>query len=621
MPDNLALDESGVAKCDIPRPFRHTCIMKKRFPSLKCAVFGLIGAGLYLIAGWVPILSAAESPLSVVIEGLSGKVLDNVNLALRLPPGIVENGKIDETLAGHFADQIPQKVREAMQPFGYYNPEIKVSREKNDGGLSILKVHVEAGAPVRLDNVQVSVSGSGAQEVMLQDMIRRFPLKKGDILRQDIYEQSKEDLLKKAGALGYLDATFATHQIGVSLQTLKADLTLKLETGPRYRFGKISFPGKPGYPEGFLRRYLDFKTGDIFSYEKMAKTQANYTNADRFRAIAVYPKKDAIAEGSVPVEVALTPSPSRNLRIGGGYGTDTGPRATLRYRDANMFERGQELEMELKASQILQGASARYIFPGMRDFQTYTALTTGAQQENTTSYVTKWIKVEAERVRAFGRDKIGSVFLQARKENSDAGDQSTNTFILMPGVRFSEMRYDDAIRPRKGFNYQLELRGTHQSIGSSTGFVQFLSGADVIVPLPASFSFITRARLGATWQNDPAQDLPVSVRFFAGGDRSVRGYAYQSLGPKDSKGNVVGGRNLLSGSVELERGIGKNWGAAAFYDAGNAFDNFSDISLAKGAGLGIRYYSPFGPIKLDVARQLDVVQPDTRIHLTIGVGL
>ena len=559
--------------------------------------------------------------MSVAVEGLSGKALENVNLALKLPPGIVENGKIDEILAGHFADQIPQKVREAMQPFGYYSPEIKVSMEKKDKGLQVMRVRVEAGAPVRLDNVQVSISGNGAQELTLLDLIHRFPLKKGDILRQDVYEQSKEALLKKAVDLGYLEATYATHRIGLSLNTMKADLALTLDTGPRYRFGNITFPGKPGYPESFLRRYLDFKTGDIFSYERMAKTQANYTRADRFREIAVYPKKDAMAEGSVPVEVALKPSPSKSFKVGGGYGTDTGPRATVRYRDANIFERGQELEMELKASQILQGATARYIFPGIQDFQTYTALTAGAQQENTTTYLTRWLKVEAERVKAFGRDKIGSVFLQARKENSDAGDQSTNTFILMPGVRFSEMRYDDAIRPRKGYNYQMELRGTHQSIGSSTGFVQFLSGADLIVPLPASFSFITRARFGATWQNDPAQDLPVSVRFFAGGDRSVRGYAYQSLGPKDSKGNVVGGRNLISGSAELERGIGKNWGAAAFYDAGNAFDNFSDISMAKGAGLGIRYYSPFGPIKLDVARQLDVAQPDTRIHLTIGVGL
>ncbi|MDD5171306.1 MAG: BamA/TamA family outer membrane protein, partial [Syntrophales bacterium] len=187
--------------------------------------------------------------------------------------------------------------------------------------------------------------------------------------------------------------------------------------------------------------------------------------------------------------------------------------------------------------------------------------------------------------------------------------------------RFSELHYDDVIRPRKGFNYQAELKATHQSIGSSTGFIQFMSAGEMIIPLPGDFALLTRARVGGTWQNDPVEQLPISVRFFAGGDRSIRGYAYQALGPKDSQGNVVGGRNLLTGTVELERYIGKSWGVAAFYDAGNAFNNLSDISAAQGAGMGLRYYSPIGPIKLDVARQLSVAEPDTRIHLTIGVGL
>ena len=231
------------------------------------------------------------------------------------------------------------------------------------------------------------------------------------------------------------------------------------------------------------------------------------------------------------------------------------------------------------------------------------------------------MKIEAEQVYGFGKTGTVSAFIQARKENSDAGDQSTNTFLLMPGGRLSDQRYDNVIRPRKGFQYQAELRATHQSLGSSTGFIQILASGDWIIPLLWDLSLTTRARVGATWQNDPVEDLPVSVRFFAGGDRSIRGYAYQSLGPKDSSGNVVGGRNLLTGTVELERHIGRDWGIAAFYDAGNAFNNLSDISAAQGAGLGVRYYSPIGPIKVDVARQLNVVQPDIRVHLTIGVGL
>jgi translocation and assembly module TamA len=126
---------------------------------------------------------------------------------------------------------------------------------------------------------------------------------------------------------------------------------------------------------------------------------------------------------------------------------------------------------------------------------------------------------------------------------------------------------------------------------------------------------------GATWQGDSSKDLPITLRFFAGGDNSVRGYRYQSLGPRSDEGDIVGGKNLLIGNFELERAIGKNWGVAAFYDAGNAFNNFSSIDPAQGAGLGCRYYTPVGPVKLDLAREINVASPGYRIHFSIGLEL
>ncbi len=567
------------------------------------------------------VYAAGLAPLSVVVEGLSGKELQNVTLVLKLPDSLVSKDNVDETLARNFEEQIPGKIREALQPFGYYNPEVKLSKEPLEGGAYRLRVLVNRGNPVRVGAVKVSVAGHGAKEPLLLKAVAEFPLKRGDILRQDIYEQGKDGFLKKVIGLGYLGADFSSHAINISLERLTADVDLVMETGPQYRFGKVSFKGQPGYPEKFLRRYLEFMPGDAFSYDEMAKTQANFANADRFREIAINARKETAEEGRIPVEILLSPSSAKTVKVGAGYGTDTGPRATLRYRDVNIVGSGHELEAELKVSKILQSFTTKYVFPGETDYRHYTVFNVGAQREDTTTYVSKLIKMEAERVRGFGKNRIGSVFIQARKENSDAGDQSTNTFLLMPGVRFSDMRYDNIIRPRSGFNYQTEFRGTHNTLGSSTSFVQFLASGDLVVPLPWSFALLSRARVAGTWQNDPVEDLPISVRFFAGGDNSVRGYAYQSLGPKDNRGNVVGGRNLLAGSVEIERYIGRDWGLAAFYDAGNAFNNLADISAAQGAGIGFRYYSPFGPVRLDVARQVNVQEPDTRIHLTIGIGL
>jgi translocation and assembly module TamA len=123
---------------------------------------------------------------------------------------------------------------------------------------------------------------------------------------------------------------------------------------------------------------------------------------------------------------------------------------------------------------------------------------------------------------------------------------------------------------------------------------------------------------GFTFQGDAFEQMPASLRFFAGGDRSVRGYSYQSLGPKDSSGQVIGGKNILVGSVELDRAIFTDWGVAAFFDAGNAFDRLTDFTLYKGAGIGVRYYTKIGGIRLDLARQVGVSHPGYRVHLTVG---
>jgi translocation and assembly module TamA len=217
--------------------------------------------------------------------------------------------------------------------------------------------------------------------------------------------------------------------------------------------------------------------------------------------------------------------------------------------------------------------------------------------------------------------RVGSVYLQFRQENFSESGQEGKSSLVLPGVRFTQRQVDDILRPRKGFRYYLELRGSADILGAESSFLQVLGNADFLYPLPRGFSLIPRIQVGATWQDNPITDLPPTLRFYAGGDRSVRGYTYQSLGPKDAYGNVIGGKNLIVGSLELEYALTKNWGIAAFYDVGNAFNSTDDLRLAQGAGIGIRYYTLAGPIRIDVARQINVDDPKFRLHVSLGFAL
>ena len=562
---------------------------------------------------------AVSESVQVVVEGLSAKELANVKAALTVPPTLIQDGKVDRLWLERFERQAPGKVKEALEAFGYYKPDIAIHIDTPEEGVYRLVVRVDAGEPVRLTKVQVKVQGPGTSDKVLTKGASDFPLHTGDILRQDIYEKSKGELQSKALEQGYLDAQFSVHVIRLNVAESAAEIDLVLETGEQYRFGEARFSGAPRYPEQFLRTFLDFKPGDVFSAEKILETQLNFATAERFKSVTVKPDKAGARDYMVPLDIDLVPSPQKVVRVGVGYTTDYGPGFSVRCEDLNVADSAQKLDTELNLSQRLQGLALRYIFPGSTDFRNNTNTRVSAQREDTASYTTKSISAEIERTKGFGKDRLGSIYLQIQKEDSTAGDDTTNTFLLMPGIRFSERRYDSLIRPTRGFYYKLEARGTTESLNSDVTFAQLIGNGDLLLPLPGRFSLMMRGQAGATTVNDNFLDVPITYRFFTGGDNSVRGYAYQSLGPQNDQGDVVGGKHLLVGSVELERAIGANWGAAVFYDAGNAFDNFESLDFAQGGGLGIRYYTPVGPIRLDIARQLGVSDPEYRFHFTVGM--
>ncbi len=562
-----------------------------------------------------------KEPLQIRIAGVTGEELKNVELALTPPTGLVHEGQVDRLWLERFKTQIPEKVRQALEPFGYYEVQARVSLEMVEKGVYRLYVEVEKGRPVRVTSVKVSVQGPGEGERALRQLLRAFPLKEGDVLLHQKYEVAKGNLKTEAIHLGYLDADFSTHVIRISRSEYSAEIELVLETGPQYRFGVITIEGAPEYPERFLRRYVTFQAGEVFSHSEIFQTQVNFNNSDRFREVVILPEKELAMDDQVPVKIKLTPSRPKRLRMGIGYSTNTGARMTGSYQDVNFNHWGHEWNTEANVSEKLQNVVTRYIFPSLSDLHRSSSLQIGVEQERLKTYESRKMSLEFDHSRSLKKGRILSGYLRIRREDFEVGLQKGRSRLIMPGLRFNERHYDDLIRPQKGYRYELEMRGTGKFLGSDTGFLQCLIGGDLILPLPFQFFLYTRAQGGFTLLSDPLRDLPPSVRFFAGGDWSLRGYGYQSLGPRDESGKVVGGKHLLTGSIELERRISNAWAVAAFYDVGNAFNHFGKIDPHHGVGMGVRLFTPIGPLRLDLAHQLGIKDPGFRIHFTVGFGL
>lgn len=573
---------------------------------------------LLLALFWSPDFVRAAEPVQIVVEGVAGNERINVLEELVLPFGLVQNGKVDSLWLRRFVRQADQKVIAALEPFGYYAPSVAIDLETIGTDQYRLLVKIEKGAPAVLADVQVSLSGPGKAEPRLTELVGNFPLKKGNTLLHLPYEQAKRNLQARAEELGYLDAEFSVHEILVAKDGKSARIKLVLQTGSKYYFAQIDMEGAPAYPDIFLRRYLTILPNEPFSYNKLAESQLQLNNSERFREVKILAEKDRAADYKIPVRFELQPAPRKSLRPGVGYGTDTGARFSLRYRDLNMMQKGHELDSNLYVSERLQGMATIYTFPGVKSIRSFTSAQVNIQKDDITTYKSRLVSLELARTESFGKARQGTAYVKLQHEEFTIGLQDSSSRYVLPGIRFSDNRYDNVVRPEKGFRYAFDLRGTHQALGSTTQLLQLISEASHILRMPWRLSLATSARAGVTFFSDTLDDLPPSLRFFAGGDQSVRGYAYQSLGPVDSLGNVVGGKHLLSGCAEVKRAVMEDWAVSVFYNAGNAFDSFRDLKLFQAAGAGVHYYTPVGALNFYLARQIGEDDPKFRIHFTVG---
>ncbi len=188
--------------------------------------------------------------------------------------------------------------------------------------------------------------------------------------------------------------------------------------------------------------------------------------------------------------------------------------------------------------------------------------------------------------------------------------------LFLPGLAWERTRADDRIFTRDGYRLRFIVRGAHEDVLSTTTLLQLKGDVKYIRPLGERMRFIARAGAGRTY-TDEFHELPATLRFFAGGDQSVRGYDYESLGPRDAEGHVSGGEITVVGSTELELMFLKSWGVAAFFDAGNAFSTSSSWTFEKGTGAGLRWLSPVGLIRVDGAY---AVGTPNMVRLHIGIG-
>jgi len=558
----------------------------------------------------------AQPIISVELKGVSGEIADNVRLFLSIEQQ-KNHTLLSEGRLQRLHKKAPLEITNALQPFGYYRPAIKSNLIQPTPNQWLATYTIDSGPPLRIGLFDFVISGEMKDDPEFKTLIETTPLHQGDIFNHVTYESIKSNLAKLAAERGYFKAVFTKHRVEIDLKTYEARIYLHYDGGLRYRFGDVQIK-QDVLKEDLLKRYIPFEKGSPYSLNQVIDLQQALNDSDYFKIVEVSPGQPQVDTNEVPITVKLEPRKRNRYSFGLGYGTDTGARTKFGWEIPRVNKSGHRFSTEAKLSELGYSLSAQYRVPVLNPRTDQMIYSIGEVNEKTdiSDSTVRTVGAALNRNHNLWRE---SVALNYQQEDYIISTDSGNSTLLIPSVNWSRTWGNDFINTIDGLRFDISFRGASKNILSDTDFFQAQGGIKAITPLGSHNRIIARGRLGATWTQDFHQ-LPTSVRFFAGGSQSVRGYDYQSLGPKDSTGKVIGGRNLMIGSIELEHSFSSKWGAAIFYDAGNAIDDFRD-NLERGAGIGFRWKSPVGTIRIDVANAISQDNHPWRIHINIGPDL
>jgi translocation and assembly module TamA len=579
-----------------------------------CVRAVLIGV---LSLGWIGPGEAADR-IRIEIDGVERNIADNVRSYLALGRYLQRDDLTDPQVR-RLADRAVDEATDALRPFGYYEPVVK-SRTTRDDENWIVRLVITPGEPVRLTEVDVRVTGPGADDTTLRSVIHNSSLKPGVRLEHPAYERLKTELLRGALERGYLDAKFARRELIVDPKTRTAAAHVELDTGERYYFGAVQIE-QDAINDRLLAGYVRFAEGQPYSPERVRSTQFALEDSNYYATVSVVPGDPDPATMTVPVTIHGDRVRRDRYSVSAGYGTDTDVRGQFTWENRLVNDRGHRWQVELTASSVLTEAIARYIIPvGDPSLE---------KLEFSTAYIDEEIgDLGSERVELIGgiTQAMGRwqrvLFLKIDQERSTFPDgTATNDLLLIPGASYASLPPNFLTGWVRDAAYYLELTGSPQTLGSDASYLRFVARAEKVWSITGPWHLRLRGEIGSSWINE-FSELPASQRFFAGGDRSVRGFALNELsppGPPDADGNPtegVGGENKLIGSIEIERDLPRDFRLALFFDTGNAFNDWQE-PLEYSVGVGVRWKLPMLMLGIDVAQALSEPGKNPRLHLNI----
>ena len=526
-----------------------------------------------------------------------------------LPPPSIEPGQRRGAVARPWIREVRRRVPEIAASEGYFSAAVDVEFE--DEAREHLVVRVVPGARTTVGEVDISFKGDLAGEGEARELRRRriresWALKPGAPFRSPDWESAKTRLQEELTDVDYAVGAIAASEAVVDAEGARATLRLVLDSGPPFTYGNLEVVGLEEYSEHVVRRMVDLRQGERYSRERLTDLQRQIQNGPWFASVVVDIERDPARAQGAPLRVTVVERPRREVGLAVGYGTDDGARVEAGYRYRDLFDRGFDLQSSLRASQKRQIAYADvYLPPGLSTLP-YLGRTPFRDSVGVLAEYSDFENLRIERLaiagyRHFKQDRWelrGGLSYQIERTRPQGSGERIER-ALAPIVAVTWRTVDDLFDPRRGGVLNVQFATATKALASTQDFFKAYAVYNHWFSFGASNQLLLRAEVGSTIA-ESREGIPEDFLFRAGGSRSNRGYAYQSLGVQEGDA-IVGGRYIATGTAEFVHWLRPQWGAAAFVDVGDAADTRTGWKANPSYGVGARYRTPAGPFGLDLA--------------------
>lgn len=527
----------------------------------------------------------------------------------------LDNPRLNQAEWLRLIQKTPQDAQELLATEGYFSPDIRLVSSMQNEAVFIITLNTRTTVSMANITFKGEVTSAVLEQPPTAELLQQsWRLPAGKVFTQQAWSEAKTNILTTLLSKRYPNARLVQSQATIDPKTHQAALSLTFDSGNSVRFGNLQIKGINHYPRALVENINPIQSGDVYQQSSLLQFQNMLQETGKFNRVSVSAATQTLSEdGLADVMVDLQEREQKSVSIGMGASTNTGGRVIFNYTDRNLFQRGLLWDTSLRLEQRLQAATSNIALmtdaKGYRDSINNSVVRTNLEGQITTA-INNGVK------RAWGNRNFEQFvganllyeFLTIDGESTEFNKAATFAYGL------NLRKLDNDFMPTKGVILSSQFQLAPFESLSDGRFLQTHATLQGFYPLGEKTQFLGRLELGLV---SGSVNVPATYLFRAGGDQSVRGYAFQSLGVREGDA-VLGGRVLLTGSTEVVQWLSASWGTAAFVDFGNATNDWRDYEPAYGYGLGVRWRSPVGPVGVDVAYGEET--KEYRLHFNLGVS-